>query len=256
MTTDEKLARSLTSETTELIPFLPYLLQDLWELGMSPRDIIKLIKKHTAIPEGSSVLELACGKGAAAVNIAKEFGTKVYGYDLILEFIEYAGQKAAEWGVEALCRFKTGDANGVVNAENNHGCVIFGAAGDILGNPQETMQKLSGTIKSGGFIIMDATYLPDDMNNGDIGWSYEYLHRGDWLRIFGENNLSLVEEMTEVEEYDFGLEMNSIIKRANELSEKYPDMREMFEGYIRSQQSEVEDLENTLVAGVWLLQKN
>jgi len=33
----EKLAKSLTAETTELIPYLPYLLQDLWELGLQFR---------------------------------------------------------------------------------------------------------------------------------------------------------------------------------------------------------------------------
>lgn len=38
---EEKLAKSLTAESTELIPYLPYLLQDLWELGSSPKDIIE-----------------------------------------------------------------------------------------------------------------------------------------------------------------------------------------------------------------------
>ena len=30
--TEKKLAQSLTAESVELIPYLPYLLQDLWEL--------------------------------------------------------------------------------------------------------------------------------------------------------------------------------------------------------------------------------
>ncbi|WP_207706943.1 hypothetical protein [Alkalibaculum sporogenes] len=42
---EEKLAKSLTAESTELIPYLPYLLQDLWELGSSPKDIINMIQK-------------------------------------------------------------------------------------------------------------------------------------------------------------------------------------------------------------------
>lgn len=32
-----KLAASLTAETTDLLPFLPYLLQDFWELGSALR---------------------------------------------------------------------------------------------------------------------------------------------------------------------------------------------------------------------------
>ena len=34
---EEKLARSLTADSTQLIPYLPYLLQDLWELGRNTR---------------------------------------------------------------------------------------------------------------------------------------------------------------------------------------------------------------------------
>jgi hypothetical protein len=36
-TVEEKLAKSLTAESTELIPYLPYLLQDLWELRLIPQ---------------------------------------------------------------------------------------------------------------------------------------------------------------------------------------------------------------------------
>lgn len=32
-TVKEKLAESLTSNTTDILPYLPYLLQDFWELG-------------------------------------------------------------------------------------------------------------------------------------------------------------------------------------------------------------------------------
>ena len=31
-TVKEKLAESLTSDTTDILPYLPYLLQDFWEL--------------------------------------------------------------------------------------------------------------------------------------------------------------------------------------------------------------------------------
>jgi hypothetical protein len=37
---ERKLALSLTAETTGLLSFLPYLLQDFWELGSSPRDML------------------------------------------------------------------------------------------------------------------------------------------------------------------------------------------------------------------------
>jgi len=253
--TDEKLACSLTAETTELIPFLPYLLQDLWELGTTPRDMIRLIKKHITMSENTKILELACGKGAAAVNIAKEFGVKVYGFDLLPDFIEYAKQKAKEYCVDELCHFAVGDADEIINAENGYDLVIFGAAGNILGSPEETLQKLCKTIKRDGYIIMDATYLPRGVNTEELKWEYEYIRREDWLRLFDNNGLELAEELLDTEEYDYESETAKIVSRANELIALHPEKREMFEGYIRSQQSEVNDIENALVVGVWLLQK-
>lgn len=65
---EEKLVKSLTAEYAELIPYLPYLLQDLWELGTSPKAIIDMIQKHIKVSEKTKVLDLACGKGAASIQ--------------------------------------------------------------------------------------------------------------------------------------------------------------------------------------------
>jgi hypothetical protein len=165
----------------------------------------------------------------------------------------YAKQKAKEWNTEALCRFETGDVNETVRTERGYDCVIFGSAGDVLGNPRETLEKLRDTIKDGGFIIMDATYLSNGGNT--LKWAYEYLRRDDWLRLFEENGLKLTEELADEEEYDFAHEIKVISERANELIKKYPEKRKMFEGYVQSQQNEVADLENSLTGGTWILRR-
>lgn len=252
---DEKLARSLTAETTELLPFLPYLLQDLWELGSNPRDMIGLMKKHMPAPtKDAKVLDLACGKGAVAVNVAKELDVNVYGFDLLPEFIDYGTAKAQELGVNTLCHFVVGDVNEIVATQKDYDCTIFGAAGNILGNPRETLEKLRETVKPGGFIIIDEAYLPDDGNGKDVKYqNYEYLHRGQWLRLFADCGLTLVEELANVEGYDFDADNRAIAARAEELIAKYPDKRGIFEGYVQSQLNEVDDLENSVVAVTWML---
>ena len=93
-TTEEKLAKSLTAESTELIPHLPYLLQDLWEMGSSPKDMLELVRKHIHVSMKTKVLDLECGKGAVSVYLAKELGRRVKGIDLIPEFIDVALEKA------------------------------------------------------------------------------------------------------------------------------------------------------------------
>ena len=67
--TEEKLARSLSWETTELLPFLPYLLQDFWELGSDPDVMTELIEKYAGASEKIRILDLACGKGAAGSDV-------------------------------------------------------------------------------------------------------------------------------------------------------------------------------------------
>jgi len=253
---DEKLACSLTAETTELLPYLPYLLQDLWELGSNPRDMIKLMKKHMAISRSTKVLDLACGKGAVSINVAKELGVSVRGFDLFPEFIDYSKKKAKEFGVDGLCAFSVGDVNEVVSAENGYDCTIFGAAGNILGSPQETLAKLARTVKPGGFVLIDEAYLPDDESGENVKYdNYEFLYRRQWLNLFESNGFTLVEELSNTEEYDFDSDNRAISARAEELIAKHPEKRLIFEGYVQSQLNEVADLENTVTAVTWMLQK-
>jgi len=254
--TEEKLACSLTAETTELIPFLPYLLQDLWELGSNPREMIRLIKKHMPVSASAKILDIACGKGAVSIHIARELAVHVYGFDLLPEFIEYADKKAQELNVGALCHFTAANANDVVNTEADYDCVIFGAAGNILGDPAETLSKLRRTVKQGGFILIDEGYLSGDSGNEDVKYkNYEYLTHGQWLRLFADSSLKLVEEAANVEEYDFDSDNRAIAARAAELTARHPEKREIFEQYIQSQLNECDDLENSVVGVTWLLQK-
>jgi len=129
--TEKKLASSLTAETTELLPFLPYLLQDLWMLGTDPELMASLIERHIRPLDGIRVLDLACGKGPVAVTVAKRLGVRVKGIDLMPEFIEVAAQKAEEAGAAALCDFSDGDINEAVAVERGYDCVILGAVSGL-----------------------------------------------------------------------------------------------------------------------------
>ena len=252
--TEERLARSLTAESTDLLPFLPYLLQDLWKLGSNPGDIIARIKNHMRLSKDTRILDLACGKGAVSVQIAEGLGVSVYGVDLIHDFIAYANRKANERNVRSLCRFACGDANETAATERDYDCVIFGAAGNILGNPQETLGKLIKTVKPGGYIILDEAYLPDDSSNDMVKYkNYEYLTHEQWIRLFSDNGLTLVEEVPNREGYDFDSDNKNIALRADELIARYPEKRSLFMEYIQSQLNECDDLESNVMGVTWML---
>jgi len=247
---EEKLAKSLTAESTELIPYLPYLLQDLWELGSSPKDIIDMIQKHIRVSEKTKVLDLACGKGSVSVQVAEAFGFRVKGIDIIPEFIDFAKKKANEYGVENLCEFKVGDINEAVKVENDYDIVILGAVGDVLGNPEETIQKLKGIVKNGGYILIDDAYGSDCSDE-------RYPTREKWILFFQNAGVKLLDERFNEEDELETLndeQQSFILKRANELKEKYPDKAYLFESYIKSQQAECDELENEISGVTMLLQ--
>ena len=257
----EALACSLTADTTELLPFLPYLLQDFWELGSDPEVMIRLIKKHVPLLPETRVLDLACGKGAVSVKAAQRLHIKVKGIDILPEFIAFANQKASELHVTDLCEFIVDDINEAVKNEKNYDVVIFGAAGIVLGKPAEMLRKLKSVIKPGGYILIDEGYLPDNVIQSSVKWnSYELLTGKKWADLFIEAGLELIETVSDKDadipaSGDSDTGMAFITARANELTQKHPDKKAIFEGYVRGQQNEYDDIENTIICVTWILRK-
>ena len=247
-TIEEKLAKSLTAESIELIPHLPYLLQDLWELGSSPTDMIEMIIKHIDVSEKTRVLDLACGKGAVSVNLANKIRCSVKGIDILPAFIDYAINKAKEFGVDELCEFVVGDINESVKVEREYDVVILGAVGDVLGNPEETISLLKNTVKKDGYILLDDAYVHEETDD-------KYQTREQWLHVFENTGVTLIGEKVIAEEELANINNEQqalIIRRANELKEALPEKAHLFDGYIQSQQEECEELESD-VSGVTML---
>ncbi len=248
---EEKLARSLTADSTELIPYLPHLLQDLWELGAIPEDIQSLALAHIEMSTGTKVLDLACGKGAVSVTLARTFGCKVKGVDLLPEFIECARRKAKENGVERLCQFEVEDINRSLQRERGYDAVILGAVGDVLGDPAETVTGLKRTVRPLGYILIDDGYPKDDAHH------QTYASRKDWLTAFRKAGVRVVDEKVadegEIRRVN-RRNQTAIVERANELKVAHPELADLFERYVRSQQAECDELEGEIISVTWLLQ--
>jgi len=248
----EKLARSLTADSVELIPFLPYLLQDLWELGSSSLDMLELMNKHMDLKSPLSILDLACGKGAISVILAKELGCEVKGIDWIDEFIIYAKDKAMTYGVSDLCEFVKGDITKLSLHERGYDLVILGAVGDVLGDPKKTIQILKKTIKKHGYILIDDAY-------GTQGIHHDYYSKEEWQDVFHQTKVTLIEDkigdLETIKKLN-QLQQSQIKKRAHELAVQYPPSSHLFENYILTQQAECEELEHRIKGVTMLLRKN
>lgn len=253
MNVEQELARSLGAETTDVIPFISYLLQDYWSLAVNPLMVLTLAERNLAGRSDVRVLDLACGKGAISVLLARRLGFHITGVDIIKDFVISASVKAHEHKVSSLCQFIEGDAHKAVERTGDYDCVIFSGVGPALGDMRETLRKLKNTVKNGGGIILD---------------NYDYLDKEQSQTLFKQAGLECVDEINEAQVGetdwgDYGLIKDSasglraIARRVGELSDRFPALRSMFEQYLESQRQEYIQIENQCPATkvIWFLRK-
>jgi SAM-dependent methyltransferase len=248
MDLEDKLAYSLSAQTTELIPYLPYLLQDLWELGSMPSDICTLLQPHISNEKEMRVLDLACGKGAVGIGLAKAFRCRVRGIDILPAFIEAAGDMAVRHGVRELCEFEMGDINEAVECERGYDVVVLAAVGDVLGDPLSTLHKLRHTVGRGGLIILDDAYSFEDSEHG--------FTKADWYCAFYDAGIAVLAEQEADRDTIAGINAFNqahIERRAEELKRKHPELSHLFDGYVKSQQEECDSMMEGLIGVLWLL---
>ncbi|MDD3941364.1 MAG: class I SAM-dependent methyltransferase [Sphaerochaetaceae bacterium] len=245
---DETLAASLTASDTRLIPFLPYLLQDIFELGSDSREIAGLLALHACPDESSRIIDLGCGKGAVSLEIASRFSCRVEGRDLMEAFIAEAKARAEASNLSSLCNFVVEDLRRSVQTERGYDVAIYGAVGPVFGDQRRCLSSLRPVVRSGGYLVIDDAWGPE-------GSGYPTL--AQWRDLFGTTGYAVVAEVP----VDSGWlqsenERNQacIEQRAQELCGAYPDLSDMFIRYVEDQRAECEELANTIVGVTWLLQ--
>ncbi|SCZ81206.1 class I SAM-dependent methyltransferase [Acidaminobacter hydrogenoformans] len=284
----EKLAKSLTAQTPELIPYLPELLVDIWDLGSSPEDMRALIEAYLPSPHKLQMIDMGCAKGAAPVYLARTLGCHVKGIDIIPEFIDAAEKHAQANDVEALCEFAVGDINEAVLTERNYDVAILDAIMDVLGTPAETIRMIRHVIKESGYLLINDAYKINEENNaagvetlkmsevagskcGSAKKSIDeipefppevleapYLTYEEWLALFRAEGLEVVATIvTEGKAlFAFNEAQKELIRgRAEELMQKHPEKKALFEAFIKAQEGNQVAPDVPLQGITWLVRK-
>lgn len=248
---EESVVTAMDGTSTEIFPFLPYILQDFWEIGASPLNIIALIKKHMSGFSNLKVLDLGCGKGAVSVKIAEKFKCRCHGIDAIKEFIEEATQKAEEYNVASICKFEIADIRERIKELPGYDVIILGAIGPVFGNYYDTMITLLPHLNINGIVIIDDAYI-DDSSTFDHPL---ILKRTVLINQLQEAGMTLVDEteVNEPEEYD--KEYDYVQQRCRELMQKYPEKIQLFEDYIKKQREEYDILENKVICPTMVIKR-
>lgn len=253
-TLEESVVTTMDGSDSELFPYLPYILQDIWEIGSSPEVIIDLVQKHTKEYSNLKVLDLGCGKGAVSIKLANKLKCNCYGIDAINEFINEANLKAREYKVDSLCKFEAGDIRIKVEEFLNYDVIVLGAIGPVFGDYYSTLNILSKCLNQNGIIIIDYGYIENDS---------DYTHpliqkKGIILQQIKDSGMQFVDEVImkkdEIKKSDDYMFKN-LKKRCNELIEKHPDKSKLFENYIKKQEEENDVLETKLICSIMIIRK-
>lgn len=239
-TIEESLATSMDkNQNVAIVPFLPNIFQDFWEMGTSSEIVINLVQKYFQDYSNLNVLDLGCGKGAVLVKLAEKLKCKCIGIDGISKFIETSKVKAKEYGVDKFCQFEIGDIRKRIETLDKFDVIILGAIGQIFGNYYTTLTKLSGHLLTNGIIIIYDSYTDDSNNFQHLGT----MCRRELLTQVEQAGMELSDEITN--DSTGGKEgFENIKKRCKELIFQYPEKRILFETYIQSQTNDCDVLDN------------
>jgi SAM-dependent methyltransferase len=253
-TIEESVVTAMDGNDAALYPYLPYIMQDLWEFGADP-DIFKaLIRKHCDHYSELRILDLGCGKGASSVKLAQTFDCRCLGIDAVKEFILDARIKARAYGVEHLCTFEQGDIRERVRTLRDFDIILLGAIGPVLGDYYQTLSTLAPCLADGGLIMIDDGYI-----EADPEYSHPLVLQKDvLLEQIRESGMRLVDEVIMDKDYineEAERIFSKLHARCMELIDKYPDKRHLFENYIKKQEEENDVLENKIICSVMAVGK-
>jgi len=251
---NREIARSLEA-TPELLPFLPKLLADVWALGSSVEIIVDLLRQ-VGINDSGRVFDVGCGKGAAAVSLAKENGCHVYGIDGFEPFIAEARTRARDAGVAELCTFECGDMREAVLHARDYDAAIYAAhSSELAGRP--CVEVLRQCVRHGGYILIDDGFLADGVDSTPPG--YEGLLPRDGivaaLTAHGDRVVREVTQSPETWHADENRIVDSIRRRAETLAVLHPQAAGPINEYVRLQEREYATLKAIHIPATWLLQR-
>ncbi len=253
--TKQSVANSLEAEK-RLLPYMSYLLQDLWALGSSVDQILDLFNTLPISSDTVKVLDLGCGKGAVSVQIASNFGFDVTGVDAMPEFLKDANKKSSEYQVSGLCTYIEQDILTYVIDKHNFDIVILASLGGIFGSNKKTIKNLRTQVRPGGYMIIDDGYLKKKEFLSRKGYS----HYRNYEKTVEELTMFKDRLLTEIPTTEVNIEINDeylkvIENRSIELIDQYPELEKDLNNYLDLQREECDILNSELTGMIWVLEK-
>lgn len=251
---DESVAEAMETDV-RLLPLLPELLADLWEFGPTAEDVVATLKS-VGVARGSTILDLACGKGAVAVALAQHMGARVEGVDAFQPFIQAAQALAEERGVSDKCRFEQGDIRNLLEKEGQYDVVLLVSVGPVLGDYDQTMAGLRRLVRPGGYIVIEDGFLADGVAHSPS--AEDYVGHAETLRqLTACGDVVAKEVICPTEQFRLVNQRNTALirKRASLLRASHPALAQLIDEYVASQERETQILGTAVICAIWVLRR-
>lgn len=240
----------------DLVPFIPELLDGLWSLGVPTDVIVELLRPLNLPARLTKALDLGCGKGAVAIDLARELGFNVTGIDFYQPFIDEARLRAVEMGVGESCRFILGDIRETARKSADFDVVILVWVGRALGDLANSVNGLRRQVISGGYMVIAAGYLKEG-TSVDLGHG-EHVGRGESLRQLTAHGDTILREATVPEDRieTFYIDyLNSLRRGGQKVSVEHPELKHRLLKHIEKQERMCAIMKAAIVPAVWLIRR-
>ncbi len=150
---DDRLTPSAIYELVAEVGFKKY-----FHLGGSEatRELIDLCP----INENSRVIDIGCASGKTACFLARRYGCKVIGIDILPSMVERAMQRASAEGVTGKVEFKVGDAQKLPLGDDLFDVVLGEFITGLVDDKEGALREYIRVTKPGGSIgLNEATWL-------------------------------------------------------------------------------------------------
>ena len=127
--------------------------------GQDPRWRSFLVSRVEAAA-GQTVLDVASGTGAVAIELARRYGCSVVGIDQSAEMLAAGRRRVASAGVADLVRLQEGRAESLPFADQTFDAVTFTYLLRYVDDPGTTLRELSRVLRPGGTLASLEFFVP------------------------------------------------------------------------------------------------